>query len=151
MRALVATLNEDLDFIFESGRGTFPGDKAKGLVDLDLIKGNTRDAVEESLYRIGYLFQTGKRKVFLKDDQRRFTTKNMRYYKSLPQAVKETILSDLGEAEAMASEAYYQTDGEQGSDLPEIEKAIRKFKGKTFKVEPVTSPRTGKRGFRISY
>lgn len=66
-----------------------------------------------------------------------------------PDAVRSMIDSDLNERAAMASEA------EQGMEIPTetiaIEKDMRANRTAAITVESITSPRTGRKGWRVTY
>jgi hypothetical protein len=146
MRALIATLNEDLDFLFES-TGKI-ADYTKKLVDMDAIRERSaKKAMGVAIDNLGWMLSQNK-KVWLKDDQGRFTLANLQGGRSLEIAIRDAAGDALDDAAG-----NYETDGipELMKQQGEIEDAAKKMKKARVKIKAVTSPKTGSKGYVITY
>lgn len=147
MKALVAVLSEDLDYLLESSGKAF--NKSKGMVDMDAIREPPFTAMQSAVHMVASMFGShGKRKVFVKDDQGRFTLENAKRYlwgDTMSQIIREAVTGHISE------EAGYAAEAEDWKLEKALMRKAKTFSKRSFKVEPVTSPRTGSKGFRITY
>lgn len=113
---------------------------AAQMVDLDKFQGSDSRRVDETLLALGWLILEGKKPIWVVDDRGLLG--------KVPNLNKELIEMAQGAATEEMSYASEAMDWESEKSLSEFTRDIERAR---FRIQDITSPRTGRKGYKITW